>query len=55
MPHFGIGKPLYYDFFAPLNEKNEKTVKEKIFYDFKSIPDEVALLEAGLQMDFVKR
>jgi hypothetical protein len=55
MPQFGIGKPIYYEFFAPLNDKNEKTVKEEIVYDFKSMPDEVALLEAGRQMDYVKR
>ena len=47
MPQFSIGKPIYYEFFAPLNDKNEKTAKEEITYDFKSMPDEVTLLEAG--------
>jgi hypothetical protein len=48
MAQFGIGKPIYYEFFAPLNDKNEKTAKEEIAYNYKAMPDEVTLLEAGL-------
>jgi hypothetical protein len=47
MPMFGIGKPLYYEFFAPLNEKDDKSAREEITYDFKSMPDEVTLLQNG--------
>jgi hypothetical protein len=47
MPQFGIGKPLYYEFFAPINEKDDKSAREEITYDFKSMPDEVTLLENG--------
>jgi hypothetical protein len=55
MPKFSIGKPLYYEFFAPLNDKNDQTAKEEITYDFKSMPDEVTLLEAGNKIDYAKR
>ena len=45
MPMFGIGKPVFVEFFAPLNEKNDTTAAEEIKYDFKSLPEELDLLE----------
>ena len=55
VPKFGIGKPIYVDFFAPLNETNDKTAAEEIKFDFKSMPEELELLEQGRVMDFCRK
>lgn len=55
MKKFGIGKPIYVDFFAPLNESNDKTAAEEIKFDFKSMPEELELLEQGRVMDFCRK
>ena len=55
MPQFSIGKPVYVDFFAPMNEKNEQTAAEEIKYDFKSYPEDLELLEQGRVQDFCRK
>lgn len=41
----GIGKPVHYDFFAPLNDRSPKAAAQEIDYNFKHMADEVTLLE----------
>jgi len=50
-PSFGIGKQFTVHFFAPLNEKNDLTASQLINYDFKSLPDDLSLLEEKKYME----
>jgi len=41
----GIGKPMYLQFYAPLDERSDKQAAKEIIYDHKSLPDDLQLLE----------
>lgn len=41
----GIGKHMIVNFFAPLNETNDKTANQEVSYDYKHMPDELTLLQ----------
>lgn len=41
----GTGKHMVVNFFAPLNETNDKTAAQEIIYDFRQFADELTLLQ----------
>lgn len=40
----GIGKQIVIDFFAPIDEENDKTASQEINYDYKYMDEELKLL-----------
>lgn len=40
----GVGRSIFYQFFAPLDETSDETAKEEIDYGYKELPDDLVLL-----------
>jgi len=41
----GIGKPMYLQFYAPLDERSDKLAAKEINYDHKQMPEDLQLLQ----------
>jgi hypothetical protein len=45
----------HFRFVAPLNDHDSQSAKREIFYDYKSMPDDLVLLKEGKHYDYCKK
>ena len=51
----GIGKAIYFHFFAPLNEESQESADLEIDYSSKSMPDDLQLLIDSKYTEYIKK